>query len=75
MDAKKCDRCGAFYEKYGSKKQATEIKIINGDDNNRCACDRSYELCPECMREVETWINAKRDTADDQSGGAENAVT
>lgn len=75
MDAKKCDRCGAFYDRYGTKTQATEIRLINGDTCNKCACDKAYELCPECMKEVETWINAKRDTADDQSGGAENAVT
>lgn len=71
MDAKKCDRCGAFYDKYGSSKQATEIKIINGDTCNRCACDKSYELCPECMREVETWINEKREEGAENEQSAE----
>lgn len=57
MNAKKCDRCGNFYEIYGSNTTANCVYKQNGDCISRCKCDIKYELCPECMTEFEEWIS------------------
>lgn len=62
MDAKKCDRCGAFYEKYGNKKQANIIKVLYGDYGGYCPCDRTIELCPECMKGFEKWYAVQNES-------------
>lgn len=56
MDAKKCDRCGRFYEKYGGDKQANAVRKINNDTAILCTCEKTYEVCPECMRDFESWL-------------------
>lgn len=59
MNAKKCDRCGAFYESYGNRKQANVIKVINADIYGNCPCDKTYDICPGCMEKFETWFAAQ----------------
>lgn len=46
--AKKCDRCGAFYEPY-----KTDIIIIT---KNSLQAD-GLDLCPDCMDTFKKWLN------------------
>ena len=59
--AKKCDRCGKFYQHYptGNKSQCNTIEkfqrnaageTINGGCSSKC------DLCPECMAEFEKFM-------------------
>jgi hypothetical protein len=56
MDAKKCDRCGKFYEPYqpGAAHKNSNILIFAEEyvtsDNVSGYCEqRQYELCSDCM--------------------------
>ena len=56
-DAKKCDRCGAFYETYDQKiiiKKDTGLRIITMD------------LCPVCQDSIESWLTLKPKEAKDE---------
>lgn len=67
MDAKKCDRCGRYYEPYSiadSHMTRTgdfeyNVKFNNvatfTDDKNK----KTYDLCPECAKAFNIWINNK----------------
>lgn len=48
MDAKKCDRCGKFYDKQPHKKYILIEKI----GPNRFEMD----LCPECYSKIESFL-------------------
>lgn len=64
-DAKKCDRCGAFYEVYGKNKgdpefnTVEEILLLPWSNSRK---DIRYELCPACAR----YIHAVLTTLPDQ---------
>jgi hypothetical protein len=46
--AYKCDVCGKYYE----CTRHFQLAI------SRCAhIDISYDLCPDCQKELETWLN------------------
>lgn len=47
-NAKKCDKCGAFYEPY---KVHTIILKKDSLSNN------GLDLCPDCMNTLELWLN------------------
>ena len=51
--AKKCDRCGAFYEPY-----KTDINIITGViiTTDSLKTD-GFDLCPDCMDTFKKWLN------------------
>lgn len=60
MDAKKCDRCGAFYEKekehsnggmFFDKIYKINSYISNG--SNLCAV---FDLCPDCRKAFEEFM-------------------
>lgn len=55
--AMKCDRCGRFYDKYGDGETANSLYFQNSDINGFCACDKKYDLCPNCMETVKNWVN------------------
>lgn len=61
-NAKKCDRCGKFYEKY--TKKLKDGSIVNGIiviGSGFPVTDENFEdLCPECMKELEKWMEAKK---------------
>lgn len=68
-DAKKCDRCGAFYETYAPTiviKKDTGLRIITMD------------LCPVCQDSLESWLTLRPKEAADgkpeekQSSGNDN---
>lgn len=67
-NAKKCDRCRAFYEPYDPTiiiKKDTGLRIITMD------------LCPVCQDSIESWLYLKPKEAEDgpkeeQSSGDDN---
>ena len=68
-DAKKCDRCGKFYE----KERCDDIKqcilerygvverIYTQIDHHPISCDIiERDMCQECRKELSTWFNSLR---------------
>lgn len=58
--ARKCDRCGNLYETYNTKNDKTKINgliTINLDDNQKYFGHGAMDLCPDCMREFQNWLN------------------
>ena len=72
MNAKKCDRCGAFYERYAREaKPSDSAKIKNLLKLKRNGlmitedigyCSENINLCPECFEELLQWIDNKQFT-------------
>lgn len=59
-DAKKCDRCGAFYEPHYPTNPTTIIK--------RAPRMRTIDLCPVCQDSIESWLDLKpKEAADGKS--------
>ena len=61
--ARKCDRCGALYESYQnckSVKRANAIILIDRDYKNQFWERETYDLCPDCQRELCNWLNAAK---------------
>lgn len=61
MNARKCDRCGKFYEKYGIKSGCSNkpngILYATLYDDHTYYSSKSFDLCPECMDELKKWIS------------------
>lgn len=54
MIAKKCDRCGKFYDSDSIKTNCTGIITGQSDNTN----DREfYDLCSDCFVDFKEWIN------------------
>lgn len=53
-DAKKCDRCGRFYDPYKAK----YVLITNNFNNIK-------DLCPVCNKALESWLTLKPKEAED----------
>lgn len=65
MDAKKCDRCGRFYEEYGKYKignieyevkKSSMIKMGAKTGTGKFLCENQYDLCPICMDELNEFL-------------------
>ena len=62
MLARKCDRCGAFYEMYGGGSvldnniQANAIRFIDVDKKGRVIKRATFDLCPKCMELMQRFI-------------------
>ena len=62
MLARKCDRCGAFYEPYNGEElfqdgeMANNVKFRNFY-NDRYYYMKTYDLCPKCMELMQRFIN------------------
>lgn len=52
-DAKKCDRCGKFYDAYEPINDASGFRFINSWNG---ALQGIYDLCPDCMEELTKWL-------------------
>lgn len=60
MNAKKCDRCGKFYE----NEESAAIKLTNGADNfcrrlwgvNINHNEKTFDLCDDCVEEFQKWM-------------------
>ena len=63
MQAMKCDRCGKFYEHYAGSKifyettKANAVSLIDIDLERKHYSRKTYDLCPECMKELEDFLN------------------
>ena len=60
--ARKCDRCGKFYEHYpkGNRMQYNGVKRIYRSINGSLENELSYDFCPECMAAFDEFmINGK----------------
>lgn len=63
MRAKKCDRCGKLYEQYDGSKEfkeqgkANAIIFIDRNLDNKYWSRNSYDLCPECMAQLVSFIS------------------
>lgn len=58
MNAKKCDRCGKFYDYYNgnkNKESANAIKFVENARDGVYGCSL-YDLCPECMSKLQEWL-------------------
>ena len=58
--AKKCDRCGVFYESYNVKydsKKINGILTLNIDDEQRYFPNKKIDLCPKCKDSFEHWLS------------------
>ena len=62
MRARKCDRCGCYYDTYqGIMKfektgRATALWLIDRFEDNKAMSRKSYDLCPRCMQELEEFL-------------------
>ena len=64
MNAKKCDRCGEFYEMYIQDEKIPQNYHLTiwddlvdiGDDLN---CE-DYDICPECTTALQKWLEKRR---------------
>ena len=69
--AKKCDRCGKLHEHYDGVKEfknsekANGVILIDRDLDNKYWTRKSYDLCPDCMRKLETFIKNEEVSADE----------
>lgn len=62
-DAKKCDRCKKFYERYNEECDEKKINAIvraNLDIKRKYWPQGIIELCPECMNEFNDWMKNSR---------------
>ena len=62
--AKKCDRCGVFYE---PKKKKKTYQIFYREDM-LSRHDRTIDLCDACERKLERWIFADRKPKKEEEG-------
>lgn len=63
-NAKKCDRCGSYYDSYNDKSNAKKINgimLINIDSNNRYFSHGPYDLCPACSDELMKWFGKENE--------------
>lgn len=65
MNAKKCDRCGRFYEPYQPDAALKNSNVIifaeeytNADGNSDYYEQRQFELCPNCMADAVRFMQA-----------------
>lgn len=62
MRAKKCDRCGKYYEQYAGQAQfrvserANALLLIDRDLDEKYWSRKTYDLCPECMKMLERFV-------------------
>lgn len=72
MRAKKCDKCGKLFEHYdGVKKfknteRANAVMLIDRDLDEKYWTRKIYDLCPECMGEIEEFFNKGNGTKKDE---------
>lgn len=67
-DAKKCDRCGKYYNDGSSKDKnfkvngetVYQLALINSSDGRIC----EYDLCDPCVRDLFHWLCNEEETDD-----------
>lgn len=53
MTAKKCDRCGAYYDKTDVRPEINIVQFKNGFTTN------FIDLCEECQRKLESFLKGE----------------
>ena len=64
MKVKKCDRCGAIYEKNEKcKTKATRNGIVSAiaTISERELLDEEYDLCDECIEKLYDWLKDNKE--------------
>ena len=62
MRARKCDRCGHFYDHYQGDEMfketggANALRLIDRYEDNTFFGMDIYDLCPECMQKLERFL-------------------
>ena len=59
MIAKKCDRCGTYYELYNvqhNAKKTNGIVFVNIDASSQYFTNTTIDLCPKCMEAVRKFV-------------------
>lgn len=62
--AKKCDRCGAFYNNYNeaqNPKKINAIMTLNTDKYNKYFSNEILNLCPNCEQNFWKWLNYREE--------------
>lgn len=58
--ARKCDRCGKFYETYAGQDANdfgfNRVKLTDADDDGHCWLRENFDLCKECSTNLEEWL-------------------
>ena len=53
-EAKKCDRCGNFYDIYETDNHTAGFRFLDKWHNR--SSQTIYDLCPDCMEELTKWL-------------------
>ena len=61
MRARKCDRCGCYYDTYQGimkfgKTGTNALCLIDRFEDNNNMSRKSYDLCTRCMQELEEFL-------------------
>lgn len=57
--AKKCNRCGTYYDEYNVKDSSSKINgfmTLNLDSKQSYHKNGPYDLCPSCSSELMEWF-------------------
>lgn len=73
MNAKKCDRCGKFYEIYDYKLNKVEhgnaLAIYNIKTSGYEEFIKRFDLCKSCMLKLEKFLGMNKETEKDDKKG------
>ena len=65
-NAKRCDRCGLYYDEYNIRNNSEKINIvmiINIDSKDDYYSHGPYDLCPACSNELMKWLKKENSNA------------
>ena len=61
--ARKCDRCGLYYDEYNVKYNAEKINginLLNIDSNDKYFSHGPHDLCPACSNDLMKWLKKEK---------------
>lgn len=65
-NARKCDRCGLYYDEYNVKyneEKINGVNLLNIVSNDKCFSHGPYDLCPACSDELMKWFRKENKDA------------
>lgn len=64
MNARKCDRCGKYYDEYNQNSKSNGICFCRNffTNNLTVAHDLCIDLCPDCMNDVKAFLETDTKT-------------